>query len=159
MLLDLPQTASLSERQVVQQTYLDIVTSGLLRLDMTLKALSSPAAEDKISLRAMLDALDPEISQSAPGALDKEVDRIFNLRKGPTNSSTIHAFAPVTSMLGSNAAASLPQRSPSQRFDSAEADPSPRNAHRRNKPDLKADLSKFGASLMKSKTGFFSTNK
>ena len=157
MLLDLPQCA-LPDKQV-QQTYSDIVTNGLQRLDISLKALSSPSCGDKASLRAMLDALDPEISHSAPGALDKEVDRIYSLRKGPTNSATMHVVGPVASILGSNTDNDLVQRSPSQRFDSYNAESSDKYTRRPSKPDLKADLSKFGASFIKNKNKFFGLNK
>lgn len=157
MLLDLPQSC-FPDRQI-QQTYSDIVLKGLQRLDITLKALSSPSCGDKPSLRAMLDSLDPGISQSAPGALDKEVDRIFALRKGPTNSTTMHAIGPVAAILGTNAESHFVKRSPSQRFDSVDADASPGNSHLTPKPDLKADLSKLGASFIKNKNKFFGIHK
>ena len=65
-----------------QQTYIDMVQRGFHRLEISLKALSSPASGDKQSLKAILSSLDSELAKSEP-SLDKEVDRLLSLRKPP----------------------------------------------------------------------------
>ena len=160
ILLDLP--GQVCPGRKIQQTYTELVHRGLHRLECSLKALSSPACGDKQSLRTMLDSLDPELAQSAPAALEKEVDRILALRKGPTNSATMHAMAPVTAMFGSNLDSHFIDRSPSQRYatnnepESSSTGAAGTTSQRGNKPDLKADLTKLGASFMKGK--LFSAN-
>ena len=132
----------------VLPSYPEVVTRGFQRLECSLKALSSPACGDKQSLKSMLDALDPDLASSAPGALDKEADRIFALRKGPTSSATIHAMAPVAAFL-SNSFEPV-ELIPSQQG----ADASPSNSvasTSKPKPDLKAEMNRLGASIMKSK--------
>ena len=65
-----------------QQTYVEMVHRNFHRLEVSLKALSSPASGDKQSLRAILSSLDTDLAQS-PNLLDKEVDRLLGLRKAP----------------------------------------------------------------------------
>jgi len=65
-----------------QQTYIDMVHRGFNRLEVSLKALSSPASGEKQSLRTILSSLDPELGKST-ASLDKEVDRLLSLRKPP----------------------------------------------------------------------------
>lgn len=146
MLLEIPSQACPTKR--VMQSYPEMINRGLHRLECTLKALSSPACTDKQSLRSVLDALDPDFAPSAPGALDKEVDRIFVLRKGPTSSSTIHAMAPMALFLSNNQES---EPAPAVRGDASPGSNNPNSALGKTKPDLKAEMNRLGASIMKSK--------
>jgi hypothetical protein len=141
------------------QTYIELVTKRLHRLEISLKVLSSPACGDKVSMKAILDSLDPNLGQSSTTALDKEVDRLLNLRKGPTGGSTIHAFAPgfFGSSLASSAEAAQ-EAFPIESKNSADLSPPRQNTDRNathaaktSKPDIRAEMSKFGASLMNNK--------
>jgi hypothetical protein len=139
-LMDIPSQACSTKK--VLSSYSHVVNRGLYRLECTLKALSSPASCDKLSLKSVLDALDPELASSAPGALDKEVDRIFALRKGPTGSATMHAIAPMAALLSNSQeteSPAVPDNSPSS------------NSTSKAKPDLKTEMNRIGASIMKSK--------
>ena len=149
-LLDIPTQACPTKK--VMQIYPDLVNRGLYRLECTLKALSSPASADKQSLKAVLDALDPELAQTGPGVLDKEVDRILALRKGPTSSSTMHVMAPVTAFLSNN---NETQDAPPV-VSKVSGDVSPTNGPGAAGPakpraDLKSEMNRLGASIMKSK--------
>ena len=134
-----------------QTTYVDLVNGGLHRLECSLKALASPACGDKQSLRTMLDSLDPQLSQSGPGSLEKEVDRLLSLRKGPTNSSTLHAKASMSSLLGGSLESHLVgDKSPTGKANESSKDmsspsvPSAASTSSRNiKPDLRADITKL----------------
>ena len=154
-LLDVPVTACPARR--LTQSYSDLVNRSFHRLETTLKALSSPASSDRDALRAMLDALDPELAQTNPTALDKEVDRILALRKGPTSSATLHAVSPMSSLfssslshhdLGAIEAASSSQRTATE---TAASSATTKSGTRIGKPDLKAEMNRLGASIMKSK--------
>ena len=123
-----------------QATYQELINKGFHRLECSLKALASPASTDKQSLRAMLDSLDPNLAISGPGALEKEVDRLLSLRKGPTNAATTHVRASMSTLLAS------------QIDFSPKATESPKGSETaKTKPDLKADLTKFGQNLMKNR--------
>ena len=64
-----------------QQTYIDMVQRGLHRLEVSLKALSSPACSDRNSLKSILTSLDSELANSP--SLEKEVDRLLILCRPP----------------------------------------------------------------------------
>ena len=151
-LIDVPASACPARK--VPQSYHELVNRTFHRLECTLKALSSPAASDRDSLRAMLDALDPALAQAGPVALDKEVDRIIGLRKGPTSSSTMHAVSPMNSMFSnSHHDLGAVDGTPSQRtaVDTASSSTVTKSGTRSGKPDLKAEMNRLGASIMKSK--------
>ena len=155
ILLDFPAQVFPNKR--VQDLYVQTVSRSLHKLEYSMKALSSPACSDRVSLRAMLDSLDPDLAQTGPGILDQEVDRLLSLRKGATSSATVHAMGNVSAMFGgTNLDSYFVDRSPSARF-SSNLDNSPTSAQGNpqgtsRKTDLKSDLTKLGASLMKSKT-------
>ena len=146
-LLEIPGQVCPSKK--VLQIYPDLVARALHRLECSLKALSSPAVSDRQALRAMLDALDPELAQSGPTSLDNEVNRILGLRKGPTSSSTMHSLAPVTAFLSNT-----PDSIESSSVQKGSADASPSNVGHENtraRPDLRSEMNRIGASIMKSK--------
>ena len=84
MIVDVAEMKSilLDKAHKHQQTYVEMVHRNFHRLEVSLKALSSPASGDKQSLRAILSSLDSDLAQS-PNLLDKEVDRLLGLRKAP----------------------------------------------------------------------------
>jgi len=152
VLLDSPNIGN----RKTHETYIELVHRNLYRLEISLKALSSPACGDKASMKAILNSLDPTLGESA--MLDREVDRLLNLRKGPTGSSTIHALAPA--LFGANSA-STPDGSGSDSMyietkKSADLTPTNQNISstgigKISKQDIKAEMSKIGASIMNNK--------